>query len=240
MTHFTAAATANLTEQLKELFSLNVNDLSVWSMLVTVAVSLVLGFAVSRMYVFSQKRQRGETALSMTLFMVPAIVSIIVLLIGDSIAGALTLGGAFSLIRYRSDPASPKDITYIFFAFATGIACGLGYPLYAALFTVIFILILLAVTFAGMDKATKDNMTLKVTVPEDMNFEGLLDDILKEYTEHFTLHKIRTTDFGTLVELVYDIRMARDGEKKKMIDAIRCRNGNLNVALTLKATDAEK
>lgn len=234
-----AAQNTGILEELKQLFVFNTPKVTFSQAIVTIVLTLVMGFIISQIYNYSQKRSGGDIALSMTLMMVPSIVALIVMLIGDSIAGALSLGGAFSLIRYRSDPASPKDITYIFFSFASGIAAGVGYPIYAALFTAIFGIILIVLSSVGFGERKRDDMNLKVIVPEDMNFEGLLDDILEENTEHYRLRKIRTTDFGTLVELVYDVRLSKEASRKKLLDAIRCRNGNLNVSLTMKALDKE-
>lgn len=148
-------------------------------------------------------------------------------------ARAFSLAGAFSIIRFRSAPGNPKDITYIFFAMAAGLACGVGLIGYAMLFTVLlcaFMVVLYLVKFGASRTVVKH---LKITIPEDLNYEGVFEDILKEYTESHRLLRVRTTDLGSLYELQFEILPKAGINEKEFLDLVRCRNGNLNITLSL-------
>ena len=80
-------------------------------------------------------------------------------------------------------------------------------------------------------------MTLKITIPENLNYNGLFDQVFAKYTTDTVLRRVKTTDFGTLFDLVYSIRLRTDADQKKFIDDIRALNGNLNVTLVLYKYD---
>ncbi len=213
--------------------------LTVPAALIMVGSALLLGFIAALLYTFTQKRVGGSTSLSVTLLIVPPIIALIVMLIQNNLARAFTLAGALSLIRYRSEPASPRDIAYVLFSLAIGIACGIGYVAYAAIFTVIFCVVLLAVSFTGFGGLGRDTLLLKILIPESLNFEGVYDDLLNQYASNWKLRRVQTTDFGTVFELIYVIRLKKGVSKKEFMDKIRCKNGNLNVTLNLMP-DEEK
>lgn len=210
------------------------DSLNLTSMLTVTAGALLLGFAISLLYIKTHKHSGYAPSFAVTLVMLPIIIAIIILLIGDNVARAFSLAGAFTIIRFRSAPADPKDITYIFFTLAVGLALGLGYIGYSVLFTLI-----LAVVIGFMESfkyacPKNDHMILKVTVPEDLNYQNLITDILEEYTVNHKLKKVKTADFGALFETVYYIELKKDCDQKAMIDKIRARNGNLNVQLLFR------
>lgn len=210
------------------------DSLNLTSMLMVTAGALLLGFAISLLYIKTHKHSGYAPSFAVTLVMLPIIIAIIILLIGDNVARAFSLAGAFTIIRFRSAPADPKDITYIFFTLAVGLALGLGYIGYSVLFTLI-----LAVVIGFMESfkyacPKNDHMILKVTVPEDLNYQNLITDILEEYTVNHKLKKVKTADFGALFETVYYIELKNDCDQKEMIDKIRARNGNLNVQLLFR------
>lgn len=219
---------------LETLFTSGVGEtLTIGKTLLIIAASLICGLAISQVYIFTHKKEGYSSSLPVTFIMLPAIISIIILLIGDNIARAFSLAGAFSLIRFRSAPGDPKDIAYVFFSLAVGLACGMGYIGYAALFAVILggvMLILNQTKYAGTQNTS---MQLKVTVPENLNYEGLFDDILNQYTSSWQLNRVKTSDFGTLFTLFYNIEFDRKHSQKTFLDELRCRNGNLDIALTM-------
>jgi len=219
---------------LETLFTSGVGEtLTIGKTLLIIAASLICGLAISQVYIFTHKKEGYSSSLPVTFIMLPAIISIIILLIGDNIARAFSLAGAFSLIRFRSAPGDPKDIAYVFFSLAVGLACGMGYIGYAALFAVILggvMLILNQTKYAGTQNTS---MQLKVTVPENLNYEGLFDDILNQYTSSWQLNRVKTSDFGSLFTLFYNIELDRKQSQKTFLDELRCRNGNLDIALTM-------
>lgn len=223
---------------LETLFTSGIGEtLTIGKTLLIIAASLICGLAISQVYIFTHKKEGYSSSLPVTFIMLPAIISIIILLIGDNIARAFSLAGAFSLIRFRSAPGDPKDIAYVFFSLAVGLACGMGYIGYAGLFAVILggvMLILNQTKYAGTQNTS---MQLKVTVPENLNYEGLLDDILNQYTRSWQLNRVKTSDFGTLFSLFYNIEFDRKYSQKTFLDELRCRNGNLDIALTMNESN---
>ena len=195
--------------------------------------SIILGLVISLVYIKTNKKNGYSANFPITLIMLPVIIAIIILLVGNNIATAFSLAGAFSIIRFRSAPGDPKDIAYVFFTLAVGLTCGMGYIGYGLIFTIILcaLMSILDLTKFGMSK-TKI-VQLKITVPEDLNYEETFDEILNKYTNSWRIENIRTRDFGALFELVYKINLKEEVNQKKLIDDLRCRNGNLNISLTL-------
>lgn len=204
------------------------------AMLVLLGCSLALGFIISIVYICTHKNTGFAPSFAITLVMLPVIIAVIILLIGDNVARAFSLAGAFTIIRFRSAPADPKDITYIFFTLAVGLALGLGYIAYATLFTVVLSLVTVFMEVFRYAVPKNDHMVLKVTVPENLDYQNLLTDILNEYTLAYKLKKVKTVDFGALFETVYYIELKKDCSQKEMLDKIRARNGNLNVQLLFR------
>jgi hypothetical protein len=219
---------------LETLFSSGVGEtLTIGKTLLIIAASLVCGLAISQVYIATHKKEGYSPSFPVTLIMLPAIISIIILLIGDNIARAFSLAGAFSLIRFRSAPGDPKDIAYVFFSLAVGLACGMGYVGYAGLFAIILGSVMLILSRIKYASVPNTSMMLKVTVPENLNYEGLFDDILNKYTYSWQMNRVKTSDFGTLFDLFYHIEFNHKYSQKTFLDELRCRNGNLDIALTM-------
>lgn len=217
------------------IFSSVLSDtLNLTSMLTVIISSLLLGFAISLLYIKTHKHSGYAPSFAITLVMLPIIIAIIILLIGNNVARAFSLAGAFTIIRFRSAPADPKDITYIFFALAVGLSLGLGYVGYAVLFTVVLGIVIAFMEGFRYACPKNEHMILKVTVPEDLDYQNLITDILEEYTVNFKLKRVKTADFGALFEAVYFIELKKDCNQKEMIDKIRVKNGNLNVQLLFR------
>ena len=214
--------------------SITEDGLTPAAMLILLGCSLALGFAISIVYILTHRKTGFAPSFAITLVMLPVIIAVIILLIGDNVARAFSLAGAFTIIRFRSAPADPKDITYIFFTLAAGLALGLGYIAYAALFTAVLALVTVFMEVFRYAVPRNDHMILKVTVPENLDYQNLLTDILDEYALSYKLKKVRTVDFGALFETVYYIELKKDCNQKEMIDKIRARNGNLNVQLLFR------
>lgn len=212
-------------------------SLTLTNALIIIVSALALGLLISVVYMKTHKKEGYAGSFPATLIMLPAIIAIIILLVGNNVARAFSLAGAFSLIRFRSAPGDPKDIAYVFFTLAVGLACGIGYVGYATIFAVILCIVMLILTAVKFGNVKSDPMTLKITIPENLNYQGLFDDILKQYTASYVLKRVKTSDFGALFEITYHITLKQDSNNKEFIDALRCRNGNLNISLTLRETE---
>ncbi|MGN1115502.1 MAG: DUF4956 domain-containing protein [Candidatus Ornithomonoglobus sp.] len=201
--------------------------------LVTLLAALIFGVVISITYMKTQKQEGYSQSLALTLTMLPVILAMIIMFVGSNVARAFSLAGTLSIIRFRSAPGEPKDIGYIFFDIAAGLACGVGQFMYGALFVIIVCLFMTALSVFRFGTPKADMKTLKITIPEDLDYQNAFNDILDKYAAHYTLKKVRTTDLGSLFELEYKINMKKDSNDKKLIDELRCRNGNLSIILSL-------
>lgn len=188
--------------------------------------AVVLGVLAALLFT---KGVHHSDSFALTVAVLPSIVCLVIMLVNGNIGAGLGVAGTFALTRFRSLPGTAREITALFFAVALGLACGMGYVVIAALFFVIvaaLVLVLGALHFGAYGSTARQ---LKITIPEDLDYEGLFDDLFEKYTLRHELIRVKTTNMGTLYELHYSI-LLRDPEKtKEFMDAIRCRNGNLNI-----------
>ena len=218
---------------LEQLFSQSTAaDFSIGNTLIILAAALVLGLAIGGVYILTHRREGYSSELPTTLVMLPATVAIIILLVGNNIAGAFTLAGAFSLVRFRAATGNAKDVAYVFVSVAVGLACGMGYIAYGALFAVVLSAVMIALNSANFGQPPKGAMQLKITMPENLDFENAFDDIFSKYTDNIRRVRARTVDYGTLYEASYHLKLKNGVSEKAFVDELRCRNGNLNVTLT--------
>jgi hypothetical protein len=214
-------------------------NFNVWDLLASVGTALILGLIISIVYRKTHSSKTPSHAFSLALVVLAAIVAVIILLVGNSVARAFSLAGAFQIIRFRSAVGSAKDITFVLFSMAVGLCCGMGFILYGALSTVLLcgVMVVLEVTKYG--KKGGERKLLKITIPEDLDYSHVFDDILGNYTSFYKQTRVKTKDLGSLFELQYSITEKGDMDEKAFIDELRCRNGNLNIALLTDANDSE-
>ena len=183
-------------------------------------------------YIAFMANIKGGTSksLTITLALLPAIVQLVIMLVNGNVGAGVAVAGTFSLVRFRSQPGSGQDITNIFLAMAVGLATGMGYIGIALVFAIIITitnLLLKVFDFGGTGCEVK---TLKITVPEGLDFEGIFDDIFARYTSSSELIEVKTTGMGSLYKLTYDVTMRTKASTKGMIDEMRQRNGNLEIS----------
>lgn len=200
--------------------------------IITMIVALCYGAVIAFTYL---KTQEGyyQRSLAITLFMLPIILSVIIIFVGNNIARAFSLAGTLSIIRFRSAPGDPKDIGYIFFDIAAGLACGVGLYGYGAIFVLLLSVVMIVTEKAHLFTKKNIQKSLRITIPENLNYQGAFDDILKKYSQKYTLVTMKTTDLGSLFELCYLIEMNNDVDEQIFLNELRCRNGNLNIILSL-------
>lgn len=207
--------------------------------LICIAVALGMGLIISLVYIFSDRTRRISNNFAITLVILPAIVAVVIMLVGSNVARAFSMAGAFTLVRYRSVPGDSKDITSVFFVMAIGLATGLGYIKFAIVMTGLIGAAYLVLMLSGFAVMKVTEKTLKITIPENLNYQGAFDDLFEEFTTKRSLERVRTTNLGSLYELTYIIMMKKDADEKKFIDELRCRNGNLNIILCNTETPKE-
>ena len=210
--------------------------LSVPMVLIALAAALVMGGIIAFTYWKTQEDELCQRSFAITLWMLPIILAVIILFVGSNVARAFSLAGTLSIIRFRSAPGDPKDIGFIFFSIAAGLAAGVGLYGYGLLFVILLCAALLLLEGLGLFQKKALRKSLRITVPEDLNYEGAFDDILETYTKSYRLTKIKTTDLGSLFELSYSIVMPPKGNDREFLNELRARNGNLNIILSVEPT----
>lgn len=209
--------------------------ISLTNAMLTMAISFISGGLISFTYMKTCNKKGYSQNFALTLIIIPIVVAIIVFLIGSNIARAFSLAGAFSIIKFRSEPGDSKDISYILFTMAAGLACGVGAFGYAVLFTTFLCLLMRTLNLLNFGSKKTSQKLLKVTIPEDLNYEDAFDDIFEKFTTSYDLIKVKTTDLGSLYQLVYGVSMNNKISQKEFLDELRCRNGNLNITLSMYA-----
>ncbi len=215
-------------------------NLSFGQLLFTVAMAAVLGLMIAAVYKYTNTAIDYTQEFAVTLVMLSMIIAIVVAAIGGNIASAFSFAGVLSIIRFRTVMGSPRDVAFVLFAVSAGLCVGVGAYIYAAVASVaLFVLIILMYVF-NLFAPRGSAKRLKITIPENMNYEGVFEEIIGRYCTHHNLVKVDTVDLGTLFELVYDVEVRRGASEKNMIDEIRCKNGNLNITLVLASAHSVK
>ncbi|MDR1800867.1 MAG: DUF4956 domain-containing protein [Lachnospiraceae bacterium] len=207
------------------------SGISVTGLLIAIAVALVLGVLQAFTYRITKHKDTPSQSFSVTLVVLPAVVTVIILLIGNSIARAFSLAGAFQIIRFRSTPGDAKDITYVLFSMAVGLSCGMGFVVYGVIACIIFCAAMLIMDALKFAHPKGNPQILKITIPENMDYQNAFDTLFKKYTSSFQRMRVKTTNLGSLFELHYRITAKPDCNEKEFLDELRSRNGNLSISL---------
>lgn len=211
--------------------SLLASGLTAQSFLICTAVSLVLGLLTALCFSF---RASSSKSFCLTLAILPAIVQVIIMMVSGSIGAGVAVAGTFSLVRFRSEPGTARQIAALFLS----VALGMGYAVLAGVFFLIvtlFFLLLTLVGFGGEHGAQRD---LRITIPENMDYEGVFDDLFAKYTTSHSLERVRTTNMGTLYEIRYTIVLKDEKQLKAFMDELRTRNGNLTIVCGRVSTES--
>lgn len=201
------------------------------------AVSFVLGIIGAFIYMYRNTYNKNFVV---TLALLPAIVQLVIMMVNGNIGTGVAVMGAFSLVRFRSVPGGAKDICAIFLAMAIGLATGMGYIGAAAIFLVMYAAVNVILNIVPFGEGSCSERELKITIPESLDYNGVFDDLLGEYTRKSTLTRVKTTNMGSLYELTYHIIIKDSAKEKELIDKIRCRNGNLNIVCGRVPTGKEE
>ncbi|MBR1796404.1 MAG: DUF4956 domain-containing protein [Clostridiales bacterium] len=201
--------------------------LNIADFIIYIAVALVLGIVIAASYMFKTKTSKSFAA---TLTLLPALVCVVIMMVNGSIGAGVAVAGTFSLVRFRSAQGTAKEITAIFLAMASGIICGMGYFLYAGIFTAIICAVMIILKAVGFGEG-RDQKELYITIHEDLDYEGVFDSILDTYTREHQLLSVKTTDMGSLFRLKYAYTLKNNMSEKEFIDKLRVKNGNLPITV---------
>ena len=174
-------------------------------------------------------RTHASKSFLTSLILLPMIVCTVIAMVNGNVGTGIAVMGAFSLIRFRSVPGKARDIVVIFLAMTAGLACAGGYVAIALLFTLIVCLGMVIVSLIPM--GSERSMDLHITIPESLRYANEFDDVFHKYLKSHRLMRARTTNMGSLYKLHYRVEMKDTKQGQAFIDELRCRNGNLEIAL---------
>ncbi len=209
--------------------------ISVTDFLLCLGASLVIGILMAFAYMY---RTRYTKSFVVTLALLPAVVCVVIMMVNGNVGTGVAVAGAFSLVRFRSVPGTAKEICTLFLAMGAGLIAGMGYLGFAVLFTAV--MCIMFVLYNRLDFGTKKNSqifkTFTITIPEDLDYSGIFDDIFSEFTTSHDLVRVKSTNMGSMFKLTYNVMLRDVTREKEMIDKIRCRNGNLEIAVSKQET----
>lgn len=201
------------------------------------AVSLVLGAVIAFTAGFRAKQSKSFL---LALFLIPAIVQTVIMLVNGSVGTGVAVMGAFSLVRFRSVAGSAKEIVSIFLAMATGLATAMGYIGLAVCFVVIICIVMLITSLVRFKERDDLVRSLKITVPEDLNYAHEFDEVFEKYTHNVKLLTVKTSNMGSLYKLLYRIELISEDQIQQFIDELRIRNGNLEIAVLMPESEESR
>jgi len=203
------------------------------SFLLCVAVSLVIGIILAASYMIKSSYTKSFIV---TLALLPAVVCVVIMMVNGNIGAGVAVAGAFSLIRFRSVAGKARDIVAVFIGMGAGLIAGMGYLAYAALFTIVLCVFMVIYTVTGFGKKNmkRAEKTLTVTIPEDLDYTDVFEDLFNEYATECDLVKVKTSNMGSLYKLKYDLTLKDASKEKELLDKIRCRNGNLEISMSVR------
>lgn len=212
------------------------STVEIGNFILCILVSLVIGLAMALTYRY---KTRYTQSFVVTLAMLPAVISVVIMMVNGNVGAGVAVAGAFGLVRFRSLPGTAKEIGAIFMAMAAGLITGMGYLGYAAVYTLIVCGITLL--FNGLDfgrnRDEENKKVLRITIPEDLDYTDVFAEVLDEFTSSNELVSVKTANMGSLFKLTYHVTMKEERKEKDFIDMLRCRNGNLEIAMSHQETE---
>ena len=211
--------------------------ISVGDFLLCIGACLVTGLLIAACYMY---RSRYTKSFVITLALLPAVVCVVILMVNGNLGAGVAVAGAFSLVRFRSVPGTAREIGMLFLAMGAGLIAGMGYLGFSFLFAVILggISMLYSRLDLGISRSAGKYKTVKITIPEDLDYSGVFDDLFKKYTTRYELVQVKSTNLGSMFRLTYDVTLKDPKQEKELIDQLRCRNGNLEIMISKQDSTA--
>jgi len=213
------------------IIDMNETGLSTGISLVIIFITFLLGILISLTYMYTQKKGSYTKEYVVSLVILSITSAIVMILVGNNLARAAAIAGSLLFVRHRSAAGTAKEITFVFATMAVGASLGLGYIAFGILAAVLICLAMLFLHKISFGESSAQIRQLKITIPEDLNYKGVFDDLFTHYTLDVSLTLVRTVNMGTLYELTYQVTLKPEINEKDFIDQLRCRNGNLNISL---------
>ena len=214
--------------------------ISVTDFLICLMSSLALGIILA---IICTRKTVASKSFTVTAALIPAIVCVVIMAVNGNVGAGVAVAGAFSLVRFRSAPGTAREIAILFMAMGTGILTGMGYIAYAVLFTAVMCAVFAVLNMTHFGENGKSlERTLKMTVPEDVDYTQAFNGVFDKYTSSHTRLSAKTAGLGSLFRLSYRLTLKSAGCEKAFIDELRCLNGNLEIIMhgTEKESDRDE
>lgn len=213
-----------------------VSVIAVSDFLLCIAAAIIIGLLLTAVYMYKSRYTKSFVT---TLALLPAVVSVVIMMVNGNVGTGVAVAGTFSLVRFRSVPGTAKEISALFLAMGTGLVVGMGYIAYAFLFAIVLGLATLVYNQLdfGLSKKGQLYKTLHIIIPEDLNYSDVFDEVFLDYTSSYELVQVKTTNMGSLFRLTYNLTLTQKGIEKEFIDKLRCRNGNLEIIVNKQETN---
>ena len=196
---------------------------------ICMGTAFILGLVIAIVHMLSSRTNKNFVV---TLTMLPMLIALVILLVNGNLGTSVAIVGAFSLVRFRSIPGNSREIMFIFFAMAIGLAVGTGYIGYACIFTLTVGLLSLLLTKINFGDFDSKNKRLTIVIPEDLDYTEVFNEEFKEYLSYNKLIKSKTINMGSMFELTYEVSLKDKKNEKEFIDKLRVKNGNLKIILS--------
>lgn len=208
------------------------NELTFLSAIVSMLVALIYGIFIASTYYITQEAETYQRSITVTLLMLPIILSVVIVYVGSNVARAFSLAGTLSIVRFRSKVGDAKDIGFVFFAITSGLACGIGLYGYGALFVIIMCLIIFITQKKKLFTKNSIFKVLKITIPDNFSYEEAFKDVLTKYTDSYFVTKINTSGSGNLLEVTYTIKMKKGKSEQNFLNELRQESSTLSIAIS--------
>lgn len=203
-------------------------SMSVGDITICLLASVVLGIIISIFYMNTGKYNKNFV---IAIAILPILVQVIIMMVNGNLGTSVAILGAFSLVRFRSAPGNSREIVSIFYSMAVGLSLGMGHIAFACLITIVIGVLMVILYKTPFGSKSQDERTLKIVIPEDLDYENIFDDVFKKYLSKFELERTKITNMGSMYELYYTVVLKENVKQKEFLDTLRIRNSNLNISL---------
>ncbi len=221
---------------LDSIFSNITSTVDITQILLCILTSILLGVLIALTHKYTSKYNKNFL---ITLATLPLLISTIIIMVNGNLGTSVAVLGAFGFVRFRSIPGTSKEILAVLFCMTIGLVTGMGNLLFALLITIIGCLILYLYNKFTLFDENKYEKYLKITIPENLDYTEVFDDIFKKFTTDHTLVSVKTTNMGSMFDLKYRVTLEKEVNEKEFIDELRVKNGNLKIILTHQIEESE-
>jgi len=221
---------------LDSIFSETTATVDITQIMLVALTSIILGIILAFTHKVTTKSNKNFL---ISIAILPLLISIVIIMVNGNLGTSVAVLGAFSLVRFRSIPGNSKEIVSVFFAMTIGLVLGMGNLIFALLVTILGSILLIGLDkFKIFDNKEKEKI-LKITIPENLDYTEVFDEIFNEYVKKCELTQVKTTNMGSMFDLTYNVVLKEGIDEKKFIDELRIKNGNLKIVLTHPLVEGE-